>query len=266
MPRASDGLGNALDAAALGDADIAGGITLVRKEGAAPELHLDYARPTEVRSATVYIPDVVVPFAGAAFTAALEASSDGAAWTPITTLTLGAVPTTASFAAVTAAHFRVVLNPRKPDGGLGSPVPGTAMAGLFDGIGAMMAKKPLVVGTFALGTASKVDRFETKSGFIMSRDYYALGEPADTAGGVTPASVVDLTGRLRPNGSLDWQAPALPKGQHWRVLRMGYSLLGTTNHPSSTARRCAVISTTTSGCTRMPPVPTWSASAACARC
>lgn len=231
--RASDGLGNALDAAALGDADIAGGITLVRKEGAAPELHLDYARPTEVRSATVYIPDVVVPFAGAAFTAALEASSDGAAWTPITTLTLGAVPTTASFAAVTAAHFRVVLNPRKPDGGLGSPVPGTAMAGLFDGIGAMMAKKPLVVGTFALGTASKVDRFETKSGFIMSRDYYALGEPADTAGGVTPASVVDLTGRLRPNGSLDWQAPALPKGQHWRVLRMGYSLLGTTNHPAS---------------------------------
>ncbi|AOR79777.1 glycosyl hydrolase [Novosphingobium resinovorum] len=232
LARASDGLGNALDAAVLGDADIATGVTLVRKEGTVPELRLDYARPTEVRSATLYIPDVVVPFAGAAFTAALEASTDGAVWTPITTLTLGAVPTTASFPAVTAAHFRVVLNPRKPDGGLGSPAPGTAMAGLFDGVGAMMAKKPLVVGTFALGAGSKVDRFETKSGFIMSRDYYALGEPADAASGVAPARIVDLTGRLRPDGSLDWQAPALPKGQHWRVLRMGYSLLGTTNHPA----------------------------------
>ncbi|MEE4454820.1 glycosyl hydrolase [Novosphingobium resinovorum] len=232
LARASDGLGNALDAAALGDADIAGGVTLVRNEGAVPELRLDYARPTVVRSATLYIPDVVVPFAGAAFTVELEASADGAAWTPITTLTLGAVPTTASFPAVTATHFRVVLNPRKPDGGLGSPAPGTAMAGLFDGVGAMMAKKPLVVGTFTLDAGNKVDRFETKSGFIMSRDYYALGEPAEAASGVAPASVIDLTGRMRPDGSLDWTAPALPKGQNWRVLRMGYSLLGTTNHPA----------------------------------
>jgi hypothetical protein len=232
LPRASDGLGNALSAAALFDADPAKGVTLARKDGAPPVLRLDYAKARSVRSATLYVPDVVVPFAGAAFTASLEASTDGTAWTPITTLTLGAVPVTASFPAVTAAHFRVVLNPRKPDASLSSSAPGVAMAGLFDGIGAMMAKKPLVVGTFALDDAPAVDRFETKAGFTMSRDYYALGETQDGARGVAPASVVDLTGKLMPDGTLDWAAPALPRGQHWRVLRMGYSLLGTTNHPA----------------------------------
>lgn len=232
LPRAADGLGNVLSAAALFDGDLAKGVTLARKEGEAPSLRLDYAKPARISTATVFVPDVVVPFAGAAFTGALESSADGNTWTPIATLTLGAVPTTVSFPAVTAAHFRVVLNPRKQDGGLGSPAPGIAMDGLFDGVGAMLAKKPLVVGTFTLDAAPKVDRFETKAGFVMSRDYYALEEPKDGAAGIAPASVVDLTGKLKADGTLDWQAPALPKGQRWRVLRMGYSLLGTTNHPA----------------------------------
>ncbi len=232
LPRAVDGLGNALPAATLFDGDLAKGVTLARKQGDAPSLRLDYAKPARVGSATVFVPDVVIPFAGAAFTGALESSVDGTTWTPITTLTLGTVPTTVSFPAVTAAHFRLALNPRKPDGGLGSPAPGIAMDGLFDGVGAMLAKKPLIVGTFSLDTGAKVDRFETKAGFMMSRDYYALEEPKDGAEGVAPASVVDLTEKLKADGTLDWQAPALPKGQRWRVLRMGYSLLGTTNHPA----------------------------------
>jgi len=232
LPRAVDGMGNALPAAALFDADLAKGAALARKEGEAPSLRLDYAKPATIRSATLFVPGVVVPFSGATFTATIEASEDGTAWKPVTTMTLGMVPTTASFPAVTAPYFRLVLNPRRPDSGLGSPAPGIALDGLFDGVGAKMAQKPVDVGTFSLDAGARVDRFETKAGFVMSRDYYALGEPADSAGGIPAASVVDLTGRLRPDGTLDWQAPALPAGQRWRVLRMGYSLLGTTNHPA----------------------------------
>ncbi|MCJ2180724.1 glycoside hydrolase [Novosphingobium sp. 2580] len=232
LPRASDGLGNGLAAASLFDADLEKGVTLARQDGKAPELRLDYRRPVTIRSATVFVPEVIVPFAGAAFTGALESSVDGTNWAPVASVALGAVPTTVSFPAVTASHFRLILAPRKPDGGLGSPAPGVAMGGLFDGIGAMMAKKPLVVGTFALGEDARIDRFETKSGFAMSRDYYALQEPSDGAKGIAPGAVVDLTGKLQADGTLDWQAPPLPKGQRWRVLRMGYSLLGTTNHPA----------------------------------
>ena len=34
---------------------------------------------------------------------------------------------------------------------------------------------------------------------------------------------------MRPDGTLDWTPPA----GDWVVLRMGYSLLGITNHPAT---------------------------------
>ncbi|AIT81997.1 glycosyl hydrolase [Novosphingobium pentaromativorans] len=232
VPNASDGAGNPLSGKALIDADIAGGVTLAREEGKAPSLRLDYAHPVTARAATVFVPNIKVPFAGAAFIGALEASKDGVNWQPIERFDLANVPTTIGFAAVKAAHFRLVLNPREPDASLGSPAPGVATAGLFDGIARTMASQPLVVGQFQLRGEALVDRFETKAGFVMSRDYHALGGPKDGAKGIEPQNVVDLTEKLRPDGTLDWNAPPLPAGQHWRVLRLGYSLLGTTNHPA----------------------------------
>ncbi|SLK02966.1 glycosyl hydrolase [Novosphingobium mathurense] len=231
-PRASDGAGNVLSSKALIDSDLAGGVTLAREDGKAPQLRLDYPRPITARSATVFVPNVKIPFAGAAFTGSLEASQDGKTWRPIQQFDLNNVPTTISFAPLEAAHFRLVLNPRKPDGGLGSPAPGIAANGLFDAIGKRMATQPLVVGQFELHGEALVDRYETKAGYVMSRDYYALTGPDDDATGVDPASVIDLTDRLKADGTLDWTAPKLPAGQHWRVLRLGYSLLGTTNHPA----------------------------------
>ena len=50
--------------------------------------------------------------------------------------------------------------------------------------------------------------------------------PADA---LRKSDVLDLTSKMRPDGTLDWTPPA---GQ-WVVLRMGYSLLGVTNHPAS---------------------------------
>lgn len=42
--------------------------------------------------------------------------------------------------------------------------------------------------------------------------------------------IVDLTDRLRPDGSLDWSAPA---GDNWVVQRVGYVSTGVGNHPST---------------------------------
>lgn len=231
-PRAIDGLGNALDGAKLVDADLSGGVTIGRKDGETPMLRLDFGKAVEARSATVFLPGVFMPFAGAALSGTVEASTDGKQWQSLAPVTLTSVPTTVSFPATKAAQFRLVLTPRQPDAGLGAAVPGTVMGDAIGGIGAKLAGKPLVVGTFTVDAAAKVDRFETKAGFVMSRDYYALTEPQDGAKGAAPASVIDLTDRVKADGSLDWQAPALPKGQRWRVLRMGHTLLGTTNHPA----------------------------------
>jgi len=78
-----------------------------------------------------------------------------------------------------------------------------------------------------------VDRFETKAGFAVSPDYYGLPQPGDGAIGIPVSGLIDLSPRVRADGTLDWTAPWLPKGKVWRVLRLGWSLLGTTNHPAT---------------------------------
>lgn len=232
LPAASDSTGKVLDAAKLADQALGDGVALTRKDGTVPGLRLDYAAPVTVRSATVYLPDISVPFAGTAFNGVIETSRDGSSWVKLIDVTLGTVPATVAFTPVRAAHFRLVLNPSPPKPTLAKPVPGTAMGDLFSGMGAMMANRPLVVGTFALSAQPAVDRSETKAGFVMSPDYYALGGPDDGAIGAAPGSVIDLSANMRSDGTLDWTAPKLPKGQQWRVMRLGWSLLGTTNHPA----------------------------------
>ena len=43
------------------------------------------------------------------------------------------------------------------------------------------------------------------------------------------ADVIDLTSKMRPDGTLDWTPPA----GRWVVLRIGYSLTGAHNSPAS---------------------------------
>ena len=41
--------------------------------------------------------------------------------------------------------------------------------------------------------------------------------------------IIDLTGKLNADGTLNWTAPA----GEWNVVRFGYSLMGINNHPAS---------------------------------
>lgn len=111
---------------------------------------------------------------------------------------------------------------------MGDPTPGLAEAGGFVAMMAAGAKAPIEISQFRLSSEVLVDQFEAKAGFAVVRDYYALGTPDAAAVGVDPAKVIDLTGRMQPDGSLNWTPP---KGT-WRVIRLGSSLLGTTNHPA----------------------------------
>ncbi|MBC2651149.1 glycoside hydrolase [Novosphingobium flavum] len=229
---AVDSLGNPLKAPVLAGAGPEP-VVLGRKEGVAPGLTLDFGKPVTARAATLFLPDLSVPFFGVTYKARLEASADGAEWRKVAHVTLAAIPTTVSFAAVNARQFRVILEPVPPRTSLGAPVPGLVMAPFEQSIGGFYSQRPLEVRTFQLAGDPAVDQFQTKAGFAMSPDYYALGQIEDGARGIDPAQVVDLTGKLRADGTLDWRAPRLPQGQVWRVLRLGYSLLGTTNHPAT---------------------------------
>jgi len=221
--------GTPIDAAKLLDGDLTTGVTLARGSKEAPAtLLIGYDKPQAIRSASIFIPGAKMQFVGATVEPVLEASDDGVQWRKVSAIPVADVPTTISFAPVTARRFRIVLEPLAPMmSNMGAPSPGIAFPEMFAAMGASGAK-PWTVRELGLSTEARIDQFETKAGFALTMDYFALATPADGAQGSDPARVIDLTARMKADGSLDWTPP---KG-NWRVLRFGYSLLGTTNHPA----------------------------------
>jgi hypothetical protein len=147
----------------------------------------------------------------------LEASDDGVNFHLVTTLNGSYFPVhTIAFSPVTAKFFRVVIE----------RVPSPA--------GSEAAKNPrsddYEIAEMALHPGARVNRFEDKAAFTSEADLYADASPA--AGPdevVTKSDVIDLTAKMRPDGTLNWKPPV----GEWVVLRFGYSLLGITNHPAT---------------------------------
>ncbi len=226
-----DGAGKAFDAAPLSDSDLERGIDIARGDAQHnPVLVLDYGKAVTARGLSLFAPGAAMMFVGALYSPRLEASDDGRNWRSVVDFETGQVPTTFAFAPVTARYFRVEFFQKKGLGlDMGASAPGISMGGdIFGGMAKAMAAKPLTIGDLRLSADARIDRAEIKAGFMIAKDYYALTNPADNATGVAPASVIDLTSRMKADGSLDWTPP---KGQ-WKVLRFGHSLLGTTNHPA----------------------------------
>jgi hypothetical protein len=219
--------GAPVDAAAATDASLETGSKLPIGADGHPSLLLDYGRAVTVRSATLFVPRARPPFGEPAFRPVLEAEQDGR-WQTIGALTLATVPTTIGFAPVTARRFRIVFA-ANPDAGmpaLGDFAPGALSMDIFP----KSDTAALTIGDLRLSAEPRVDHFEEKAGFAVALDYCALGEGVADVPAVDPSQVVDLTGRLRADGTLDWTPP---RGSDWRIVRMGMSLTGKTNHPAT---------------------------------
>jgi len=65
----------------------------------------------------------------------------------------------------------------------------------------------------------------------LSRKPSLRQRSADMA--IDPASVVDITQHLQPNGWLDWKAP----NGNWTIVRLGHTSSGATNHPAPDSGR-----------------------------
>jgi hypothetical protein len=225
-PRIAAGDGKAVDAAALTDGRFGTAIELARGS-TPPSLTFAYPRPQTIRSASLFIPGALPPFSDPSFTPVLEAKmAEG--WRRVADFQLTDVATTVSFAPVTADAFRVVFGPysgvKRPS--LGAPAPGAALPSF---IPPADPTAPIRIADLRLSPEPRIDRFEAKAGFSVAGDYYALSRDADAdATAIAPAKVIDLTGRMQPDGTLDWTPPP----GRWRVLRLGATLTGKTNHPA----------------------------------
>lgn len=218
--------GAASDGAALFDGDLDTGVAVPKGEEAFVEY--DYPRAVTVRSAQTLIAKATMPFSGPSVAMALQAYRDGA-WRDVVDIPVTEVPTTLAFQPVTARRFRLRLTPAVPQmSNMGAPEEGAAPPPFAAALGAAAAQ-PYDLRLFSLSGEARVNRFESKAGFATEPDYYALGDIADGASGPAPGDIIDVTRFLTADGTLDWVPPA---GQ-WTVLRMGYSLLGTTNHPAA---------------------------------
>jgi alpha-L-rhamnosidase len=229
QPVAADGGGKPLDAAALVDASLSSLIELPRGTAEAPATVVyDYGKPVSVSSASVFLPGAKWMFGTANVAPRIEASDDGKTWRKVADVGVTAVPTTTGFNTATARWFRLVLAPAAFAGSnLGNPAPGIEPP-LFIQMLTGASSAPHKLAQFSLSGEERVDRFEAKAGFALELDYYKLHFQGLS---VTPAPLqpaINLTGLMQPDGTLNWKAP---KG-NWKVIRIGHSLLGTTNHPA----------------------------------
>jgi hypothetical protein len=218
-----------IDAARLAAGDPRHPFALAKRDGAA-WIQFDYPAPQTLRTVVLATPEIRIDSAMYADLQAFDAKGH-----PIRVARLDMRETahvTASFPAVTAKRFRLVFARRplafEPIVQPGGPdvVVSDKAIDFFKTMRNVPADFPIAL--LALRPDARVNEFERKAGFFtFVNDYYALATPAEAGPAVSKRDVVDLSGRLRPDGSLDWTPPP---GQ-WEVVRLGYSLTGQVSHP-----------------------------------
>jgi hypothetical protein len=206
-----------IDTAALRDGVLSRQVNLPFSPGAESWIQFDYGRPQTVRALRLVAAKTggFGEFGATAPEGRIEASQDGVTFKTLAALpTKGAPEQTLAFPATTARYFRVVFAPRHAGVGL-IPTP---------------APTSHPIAELAFETAARVHRFEDKAGWAATGELDQQPTPAVAPAAILRrAEVVDLTGRLRPDGTLDWTPPA----GTWVVLRFGYSLTGRQNSPAS---------------------------------
>lgn len=157
---------------------------------------------------------------------ALKVSNDGKEFIKVTDIHPGGVEQkTLTFNPVSSRYFRFTWNTPQPRP---SYNPGADL-GLDIG---NLPKPPAgtQIAELVLYPAPRVNRFEEKAAFSTATDLYSASTPQlKTGEAVQKSEVIDLTGSMKPDGTIEWTAPA----GKWIILRLGYSLTGHKNSPAS---------------------------------
>jgi (4-O-methyl)-D-glucuronate---lignin esterase len=217
--------GGTFELAALTDGDLARSVLLpAAPAGEKAWIQFEFPRPQEIYGLTIVT--IVKDRREVAAHPELESSDDGRNFR--TVATIPASPwderraCTIAFPAATAKFFRLSVRTKPAQ----TAVPG----GSPEERQTQSAPAGTPVAELVLHTSAVVNRFQDKAAFSTETGLYSLATPAAPAPDlVRKADVVDLTSRMKADGTLDWTPPA----GRWVVLRIGYSLTGARNSPAS---------------------------------
>ena len=205
--------GGTANVAALSDGDV-NTVALDLPVGApvsAAWVQFDYGHPQTIQAVTLAsLNDAISVFDsdGNAVPPFIEAGDDGVSFKKEADIPFSSlVQRTVSFDAVTARFFRIVF-PAQPNG---PPAHDHKITELV------------------LASGARTNEWEQRAGYANAGDFYAIRDPEVAPKFiVSPGEVIDLTGKMTADGTLDWTPPA----GNWMVLRVGYSLTGHENGPA----------------------------------
>jgi len=212
--------GTPFDARVLWDGDLQSTVTVpFGRDGADAWLQVSLEKPRTIKAVTVSIPSAVaLPFFSdfSKPVAEIQASVDGTHFVKVSDVRATIdVQQTIAFPPIAARAFRLSL-----------PSPGRRFNPVFSNLPMPTAHE---VAEFVLHTVPRTGRAEEKAGYFPAAGFEADSAAATPANDVVQiGDVVNLTSSMRPDGTMVWTPP---RGR-WEVLRFGYSLEGTTNHPA----------------------------------
>ena len=229
-PRITNQHGDSISEGPLLDTDLSTKISMeVPKPDKPVYLQYEYEKPFKARSFSfAMLGNTAYPstFIRAGY---VQTSDDGVNFKSLFPLPgpqhdIRALPVrTITFPEVTAKFFRVVFTPGNGNSTVGGPddfggfrQPATAPTS-FD------------ISEAIFSTVAKINRWEDKANFAPMFTFEELKTPNVPATDVIKTNeVIDLTSKMKPDGSLNWNVPA----GNWTIMRFGYSLTGAKNSPA----------------------------------
>ena len=212
----------AIDAAGLTDGKLGKLVSVPFAAGAKnASIQFEFPQPFRAQAFTIVVDSGSIIGGGLSnFSGELQFSRDGANWSTLVSLpgpVQGGFPVrTYSFPETTAKFYRVLLVPPPPN-------PILAMFG-------MPPLREFKIAEVQLWSSPRVNFWEDKASFgtlLGSESEPTVSVPSQEA--IARKDVLDLTSKMRKDGTLDWNVPA----GRWVILRMGYSLTGEKNHPAT---------------------------------
>jgi hypothetical protein len=216
----------AIDGETLMDGKYATAVTIPVSEGdRSGWVQFAFQQPFRTRAVTIGFAPAAAFGGGGLLKGEVQASDDGNSWRTLTTLPgpleAASVPfpiRTLTFPETTAKYFRVVAE----------PVPANPM---LASLGVAPPPRQIHFTEIEFASTPRVAYWEDKASFGLSAESVTDATPDAGAGTIRTGDVIDVTSKMRPDGTLDWQ---VPPGK-WTILRLGYSLTGEVNHPATPA-------------------------------